>query len=103
MFPIDSLDDISALKEGIEIECKLAQGRVGKGALPKDFWETYSAFANTTGGDVFLGLKEKTQGNFELAGIQDPQKVMDELWTNLNNSEKVSANVLQSQHVNPSS
>lgn len=100
MFLIDSLDDILALKEGIEIECKLAQGRYGKGTLPKDFWETYSAFANTTGGDVFLGLKEKTQGYFELAGIKEPQKVIDELWTNLNNSEKVSANVLHNQHVN---
>ena len=100
MFLIDSLDDILALKEGIEIECKLAQGRNGKGTLPKDFWETYSAFANTTGGDVFLGIKEKTQGHFELAGIKEPQKVIDELWTNLNNSEKVSANVLHNQHVN---
>lgn len=96
---MNNLTFISDLKESAIVECKLAQGRDGKGALPKDFWETYSAFANTTG-DVFLGLKEKTQGNFELAGIQDPQKVIDELWTNLNNSEKVSANILQSQHVN---
>lgn len=100
MFLINSIDDINALKEGIEIECKLAQGRQGKGSLPKDFWETYSAFANTTGGDVFLGLKEETLGQFKLTGIQEPQKVIDELWTNLNNSEKVSANILQNQHVN---
>jgi len=100
VFIINSVNDIVALKEGVEIECKLAQGRNGKGSLPKDFWETYSAFANTTGGDVFLGLKEEKLGQFELAGIQEPEKVIDELWTNLNNSEKVSANILQNQHVN---
>ncbi|MCF7971588.1 MAG: putative DNA binding domain-containing protein [Methylococcaceae bacterium] len=100
MLAIDSLEDISALQEGIEIECKLAQGRDSKGSLPKDFWETYSAFANTVGGDVFLGIKEKAQGDFEVAGISNPQKVIDELWTNLSNLEKVSANILQAQHVN---
>ncbi|NOQ16985.1 MAG: AAA family ATPase [Methyloprofundus sp.] len=91
---------MTPLKEGVEVECKLAQGRNGNGSLPKDFWETYSAFANTTGGDVFLGLKEEKLGQFELAGIQEPQKVIDELWTNLNNFEKVSTNILQNQHVN---
>lgn len=76
---MNNLTFISDLKENAIVECKLAQGRDGKGALPKYFWETYSAFANTTGGDIFLGLKEKAQGSFEVAGIQDTQKVIDEL------------------------
>ncbi|MDM7480772.1 MAG: hypothetical protein P3W96_001975 [Halomonas sp.] len=49
MLEIASLEDIVALRESVEVECKLAQGRDGKGALPWDFWETYSAFANTQG------------------------------------------------------
>lgn len=99
MLEITTVEDIAALTESFEIECKLAQGRDGKGALPKDFWETYSAFANTHGGDVFLGLKERKDKSFELAGIDDPQKVIDELWTGLNNPQKVSGNILRERWI----
>ncbi|ODC02311.1 AAA family ATPase [Terasakiispira papahanaumokuakeensis] len=99
MLEIASLEDIIALRESVDVECKLAQGRDGKGALPKDFWETYSAFANTQGGDILLGVAEKSGHRFELAGVADPQKVIDELWTGLNNPQKASANILQSQYV----
>lgn len=40
MLDVNSVDDIAALRESQDVECKLAQGRDGKGALPKDFWET---------------------------------------------------------------
>lgn len=40
MLEIDSLEDIAALRESVDVECKLAQGRDGKGALPKEFWPT---------------------------------------------------------------
>lgn len=99
MLEIDSLDDIAALRESVDLECKLAQGRDGKGALPKEFWPTYSAFANTQGGNIFLGVREKSGGRFELAGVADPQKVLDELWTGLNNTQKVSANLLRDRWV----
>ncbi|MBA2780686.1 ATP-binding protein [Billgrantia kenyensis] len=99
MLEIDSLEDIAALRESVDVECKLAQGRDGKGALPKEFWPTYSAFANTQGGDIFLGVREKSGGRFELEGVADPQKVLDELWTGLNNTQKVSANLLRDRWV----
>lgn len=99
MYEISTLEDISALKESVDVECKLAQGRDKKGKLPKDFWETYSAFANTQGGDVFLGIREKEDGVFELAGIEEPQKVIDELWTSVNNPQKASACVLRDRWV----
>lgn len=48
--------------EGFDFEVKAGQGADGKGELPKDFWKTYSAFANTSGGIVFLGIKEPKRG-----------------------------------------
>ncbi len=100
MIEIDSVKDITALKESVDVECKLAAGQDGKGKLPKDFWETYSAFANTYGGDIFLGIRERSLGKFELSGIENPNKVIDELWTGLNNPQKVSSCLLRDRWVN---
>ncbi len=46
--------------ESEEIEYKSA-----KGGFPVDFWKTYAAFANTSGGIIVLGVKKK-KGNFIL-------------------------------------
>lgn len=37
MFDIQSLEDLDALRESHELECKLAQGQDGQGEVPKDF------------------------------------------------------------------
>jgi ATP-dependent DNA helicase RecG len=73
--------------------------RDGKGALPKDLWETYSAFSNTSGGDIFLGLKEKRNHRFELIGVGYPEKIIDEFWNNLNNPQKTNVNVVRAHQV----
>lgn len=99
MLTINSIDDIKSLRESQELECKLANGRDGKGALPNDIWETYSAFANTEGGDILLGLKENKNGSFELYGVANTQKVLDELWNGLNNPQKISHNLLRDHWV----
>lgn len=41
MTKITSLEDLARLAESVEIECKLAAGRDGRGKLPDDFWPTY--------------------------------------------------------------
>ena len=35
-----SLDELYALAESVDVECKAAQGRDGKGELPEDFWKS---------------------------------------------------------------
>lgn len=97
-FPLNNLDDISLLRESSELECKLGSGKDGKGAIPKDMWESYSAFANTDGGYIILGLKEK-QHQFSVVGIENIEKVKADLFTTANNSHKVSVNLLTNRAV----
>jgi predicted HTH transcriptional regulator len=93
MIEINSLADLEFLRESVDLECKLAVGRDGNGALPQDFWPTYSAFANTEGGVIVLGVRER-QDQFFLEGINDPSRVRRELFDCLSNRQKVSINLL---------
>ena len=85
--------NINKFFEGVDVECKESSDN-----LPKDLWETYSAFANTKGGTIFLGVKEKN-GEFLVSGVNNIDKVVKELWDNLNNNKKVSANIISDRDV----
>jgi len=95
---IQSTADLDLLRESVDLECKLAAGRDGQGALPEDFWPTYSAFANANGGVVLLGVRER-QGHFSIEGIPNVAKVRSELFNGLNNRQKVSSNLLSDSSV----
>jgi len=98
MIDIQTVADLALLRESVDMECKLAAGRDGNGALPEDFWPTYSAFANTQGGVVVLGVREK-QLQFFVEGIANVAKVRKELFDALNNRQKVSTNLLSDASV----
>lgn len=69
--------------------------------IPKDFWETYSAFCNTEGGIVYLGIQEGADGSDNiLSGVNNPDKVSKDLWNMVSNRNKVSFNALQNANVN---
>ncbi len=55
---------------------------------------TYSAFANTRGGFVVLGVEETPDKKYRILGLADPDKVIRDLWNTLGNTSKVSANLL---------
>ncbi|MEN0104817.1 MAG: RNA-binding domain-containing protein [Pseudomonas sp.] len=93
MLDVLTADSLTELAETVELECKLAQGQDGKGELPKDFWPTYSAFANTDGGLVVLGLRERER-RFSVAGLVNIEKIRTDLFNTLNNPSKVSVNLL---------
>lgn len=73
--------------EGNDLEYKKA-----KNALPDSFWETYSAFANTNGGKIILGIDEKNEDPYQ--GVNDPQRIRDNLFALVANKQKVSCNLL---------
>ena len=61
------IDKLLQDKESGEIEFKSAAG-----GFPKSFWETYSSFANTDGGAIIFGIKEKDD-QFFLDGLTEEQ------------------------------
>lgn len=89
------IEKILSQKENQFIEAKLADSKV-----PKSLWETYSAFANTFGGTIILGLKEdKTSKKLSVEGVKNPDQVISDIWNTLNNNNKVSSNILLSKHI----
>ena len=57
-----------------DIEWEDFEVKEAKSELPRNIWETVSAFSNTAGGWIVLGVKEKGK-KYEITGINNPKKV----------------------------
>ena len=95
----EELKELTLCGERINLECKLAQTH-----LPDSLWETYSAFANTYGGTILLGVKEHLAETdctkrFTMTGVNDADKLCRDLWNILNNPQKVNVNLLRDEDV----
>lgn len=88
-----NLFDNLGIYEGVDVEYKSA-----KGGLPSDLWETYSAFANTGGGTIWLGIAQR-RGELDIHGLDDPERLVSDFWNTLNNRNKVSCNLLGNEQV----
>ena len=89
--------DFSNLKkyrENNRIEAKKAMG-----GLPGSIWETYSAFANTLGGVILLGVEEWPDKTLHAVDLPDPDRLIKEFWDIVNNPNKTSVNILSSKDV----
>lgn len=94
------IDQLLANGERVTLECKRARKDV-----PHSLWETYSAFANTDGGTILLGidedLKEKDiSKRFSIIGVEDAAKIRTDIWNTLNSREKVSTSLLRDEDIN---
>lgn len=84
--------------EKVDVECKEAETNV-----PKSVYESYSAFANTRGGYIILGVKEdkkksSLEERFLIQGIKNPRKQIEDFWNTVNGN-KVNVNILKDEDV----
>ncbi len=90
--------DLLKYGERITLECKKAEG-----GIPNSLWETYSSFANTSGGVILLGVEEhlketELEKRYTFCNLSNPQKMIKSFWDTIN-SKKVSANLLLDDNV----
>ncbi|USS88373.1 putative DNA binding domain-containing protein [Fructilactobacillus hinvesii] len=72
-------------KENINLEYKKSDFK-----LPKNFWETYSAMANTSGGFIVLGIDEPHTYNYKITGVSVPEDVKRDFFSGLGNKKIIS-------------
>ncbi len=94
MWRMIDLEHLEKYRENNRIEAKLALG-----GLPHSIWETYCAFANTLGGIILLGVEEKKDKTLHPVNLPDPGRLIREFWEIVNDSKKISVNILSVQDV----
>ena len=83
----DELMELLNAHEWRDVEFKKAQSGV-----PRNAYETVSAFANTEGGHLVFGVKKSGQ-DMEIVGVLDVDKVQNEFLTALRQPDKISVKV----------
>ena len=87
-------ENLQNYRENNRIEAKQALG-----GLPESIWETYSAFANAEGGIILLGVEELEDKSLHALDLLDPQWLIDDFLTILNDPTQVSANILTGEDI----
>lgn len=88
-------NNLSQYRENNRLEAKKSQG-----GLPRSIWETYSAFANTDGGWILMGVAEDPESkHFLPVPLPDARQLAADFWNTLLLPGVVSVNLLQPEDV----
>ena len=80
--------DISMFAEYEEDNRK--EVKAAEGGLPSSLWDTYSSMANTYGGVIICGVRERGDGSWFTTGMKDVSNLKKNFWNQANDSKKVS-------------
>lgn len=92
---IEFLNQALSETENSEIEFKHAHG-----GFPGSFWSTYSSFANTDGGSIIFGVKEKKE-EFRLGPISAElaNELINTFWMQVRSKDQVNLCLLSNQDI----
>jgi len=103
LFDFDEVDSLFITIENVfpSGECHEIEFKSAQGGFPKEFWKTYSAFANTNTGIILLGIEEKRNGSFIIEGLNNEQieKYKKHFWDDCNNPNTINRNLLTNNDV----
>lgn len=98
MLKLETLTEIDLEKWLITVHEKYYIEMKKASELPKSFWASYSAFCNTSGGYIILGVEEGKPKN-EIKGVGNPEKTVSSLWNLLSNLNKVNYRNVENEDV----
>ena len=91
------LFDLKNFDEYKEDNCR--EVKKAEGGLPIALWESYSAFANSNGGVIILGVGERQDGSWYTTGMKNIEKLKKNFWNTIHDTKKVSINLLSDRNV----
>lgn len=79
-----------------DLEWEDFEVKEAKGEVPKNSWETVSAFSNTSGGWLLFGIKQVGK-RFEVQGVKNPEKIEQDFLNTLRDGNKFNVKVSSKQ------